>query len=118
MWCVCVRACVHACVRMQGMKNIDVMYRMVQCFAVMVQQIHFCDHDIFLNRLQLASMFEGSYSARTVFNHDTAADQACVFLRLLLTVSCLCSSHFYCLFVSGNVECSCFVRYVEMPFMC
>ena len=60
-------------------ESIDVMYRMVQCFAVMVQPIRFCDRDIFLNGLQLTNVFEASDVARTVFNHDTAADQAYAF---------------------------------------
>jgi len=35
------------------------MYRMMQCFAVTVQRIHFCDYDISLN-IAAAEEFEES----------------------------------------------------------
>jgi len=85
-------------------------YRMVRCFAVMVRQIHFCDQVIFLNWLQLKKVH-----CRTVFSHDTAADQACVFFVVVIDcVSRFFLGRFCCLFVTGSVLC--FFCYVGIHF--
>jgi len=69
----------------KGMTDVDVVYRMVQCFAVMVQQIHFCDHNIFMNRLYMKSMFEESYVIKQFLTMTPPKIGRASFLKLLLT---------------------------------